>query len=216
MFRDIICPHKKSTLIKNAIEEVKSMIEKVESMFIASFDHLFFGKEYSKDLFKEDIDINAGERIVRRLVFEHLTYNPKQDLIPSLILISIVGDVERIGDYTKHIWGLRNYSGDYNYKTNLENLIRIKDNIIPLFSLAKDAFYNSDEEKGSTVLNKHREVKRMTDEVMNSILLSKNIPPLEAGILSNTVLFLRRISAHLSNIASSVANPFDKMRADDE
>ena len=153
MFRDIIYPQKKSTLIKNAIEEVKNMMEKVESMFNASFDYLFFGKEYSKDLFKEDIDINTGERIVRRLVFEHLTYNPKQDLIPSLILISIIGDVERIGDYTKHIWGLRNFSGDHEFKTNMEKLVQIKDSIIPQFSLAKDAFYNSDEQKGSIVLN---------------------------------------------------------------
>jgi len=213
MFRALFSAHKKSILIKDAILEVQTMLEKVEEMFKASFDYLFFGKEYSKDLFKEDIDINAGERIVRKLVFEHLTINPKQDLIPSLILISIIGDVERIGDYTKHLWGLRNFTGEFKYTMNLDPIIKIKDQIIPLFSMTGEAFYNSDEEEGKKVMKKHRLLKKETDKIMEKIMLSKDMSPLEAGVLSNTLIYLRRTSAHLSNIASSVANPFDKMRA---
>ncbi len=216
MFKEFYYPHKKSVLIKDAITEVVKMLEKVERMFSASFDYLFFGKEYSRDLFKEDVDINAGERIVRRLVFEHLTINPKQDLIPSLLLISIIGDVERIGDYAKHLWELRDYISEFKCEKNLDTIMHIKDEIIPLFGMTKDAFYKSDEEKGKKVMEKHREIKKNVDNSMKSIFLDKEILPVEAAILSNTLIYLRRISAHLSNIASSVANPFDKIRADDE
>jgi phosphate uptake regulator len=53
------------------------------------------------DIAEKDETINVGERMVRRMVAQHLTINPEQDLPSSLVLISIVHDVERIGDYTK-------------------------------------------------------------------------------------------------------------------
>ena len=50
----------------------------------------------SVDLVEMDDVVDEGEREVRRTVLEHLSMNPRQDLVASLILVSIVNDAERI------------------------------------------------------------------------------------------------------------------------
>ena len=47
--------------------------------------------------------INAYEREVRRKVFTHLAVTGERDLHAGLVLVSVVIDIERIGDYTKNI-----------------------------------------------------------------------------------------------------------------
>ena len=45
--------------------------------------------------------VDDGERMVRRTILQHLTVNPQQDLVASLILVSMVQDAERIGDFAR-------------------------------------------------------------------------------------------------------------------
>ena len=55
----------------------------------------------------------------------------------------------------------------------------------------------------------------MSDEILNgSLIVRRAIPDLVCNEAVSTALyvrFLKRISAHLMNIASSVVNPFDRI-----
>ena len=55
------------------------------------------------DLSALDEQINQGEMSLRRSVLEHLTIDPKRELVFSLKLLSIVHEAERIGDLTKSL-----------------------------------------------------------------------------------------------------------------
>ena len=53
--------------------------------------------------YDRDIEVNEQEKKIRRLLFEHLTINPQYDLSGALIIMSIIKDNERIGDYSKNL-----------------------------------------------------------------------------------------------------------------
>lgn len=98
MFKEIIETDKRTSLLYDAINEVIDMLKRAEHMFDLACKNLLDSADNSTEVLKEDHDINASERIVRRMIFEHLTLNPEQDLPTSLSLLSIVHDVERSGD----------------------------------------------------------------------------------------------------------------------
>ncbi|MCZ6633230.1 MAG: hypothetical protein O7G87_07480, partial [bacterium] len=65
-----------SDLLNDALDETYSMLEREAAMFEAACDALFEGKDPEIDVVEEDEDIDVGERMVRRLVFQHVNLNP--------------------------------------------------------------------------------------------------------------------------------------------
>ena len=207
---------KTSGLIHDALEEVYVMLEREESMFRAVYDFLFLDKELEVDILIEDEDINVGERMVRRMVFEHLALNPERDLPTSVALISVVHDVERIGDYTKSLLELAKWrSESFGEKKHCSMCTEIRGKIEPLFGMTLKALKESDTELAREVMRRHRGIKAQTDTFVESVMLDSD-GGRDAIVFSFASRFLRRVSAHLSNISSSVANPFDRIGKDDE
>ena len=167
------------------------------------------------DIAGEDEAINMGERMVRRLVAEHLTINPKQDLPSSLVLISIVHDVERIGDYTKGLIELSRFRPpDLKGGQYADKCAEIGEMIQPMIAQTLDAFRESNADLARKVMARHREVKVLTDDLVETALKDPESGR-EATFYCIGARILRRISAHLSNIVSGIANPFDLLGRND-
>ncbi|MDA0748244.1 MAG: PhoU domain-containing protein [bacterium] len=211
MLKNIWKGKKTSGLIYEALEETCRMLKQEEGMFHAACTALLAGEEPGVDVVHEDEDIDVGERMVRRLVFEHLTLNPDRELPTSLVLLSIVHDVERIGDYTKSLLHLSRWRSEgfdaAQYATACKEIRVLID---PMFGKALAALRESDSTLAREVMREHKEIKTRTNRLIESILQDKDGGQANV-ICSIATQFLRRISAHLSNIASSIANPFDRM-----
>ena len=95
-------------LLDIAFDTTLTMLEYDHKMYTASKKTLRESDtdELPFDIKSLDRQINKYEREVRRNVLTHLSVAGTQNLVPGLALISIVIDVERIGDYTKNIAGL--------------------------------------------------------------------------------------------------------------
>ncbi|HAA75293.1 TPA: hypothetical protein DCE37_09255 [Candidatus Latescibacteria bacterium] len=196
----------RSHLIDQALGVTLSMLEKARDVFGVAWDHLVEGGSDER-ISKLDQDINSGERMVRRLVIEHLTLNPEQDLPFSLTLASIIHDVERLGDYAKSIAELKEWSDSPLWTDGMGGQCReVKSRVEPLFDLAINAIRESDEEKATQLMNLHREIKASTDDITAEGLTGPGAQDVLAVLVAR---YLRRVSAHLSNVASSVVNPFD-------
>ncbi len=209
MLKAIFGTGKPSGLIHDAFEEIYRMLEQEEGMFQAACDALFTGQEPEVDVAKEDQDINVGERMVRRLVIEHLTVNPKQDLPASLTLVCIVHDVERIGDYTKGLIELSKFRPpSFEEGKYAQMWSEIRKMVEPILAQTLEAFRESDAEIAREVMRRHREVKAKTDALMVAAMQDPDAGR-DAILYTGGARILRRISAHLSNIASGIANPFD-------
>jgi phosphate uptake regulator len=166
------------------------------------------------DIYAKDQLINAYEREVRRKVFTHLTVAGGKDLNAALVLVSVVIDIERIGDFTKNIVELalhhpnRLDCGPYE-----SNVRRIETTVKTMFGLLLECLPENDEAKAREVMSEHWWISRKCDEIIVE-LIEKDETPLPTRDAVTTAMYLRylkRVSAHLMNIASSVVNPFDRI-----
>ena len=214
MFKEIMGKSRHSALVYDALQEVLTMLEHAERMFSAVPVVLLPGKAGSADVSREDREINTGERMVRRMVLEHLILNPQQDLPASLGLISIVHEVERIGDYVKHLVELGRWaelcSGDSQHAQSCRTIHAM---IAPLFAQVQAALRESAADKARQAMRRHEEVKERTDVLLEQVMNDTAVSGHEAVVYALVSRYLRRISAHLSNVASSVANPLDQVAA---
>jgi len=166
------------------------------------------------DVRKTDRRINKYEREVRRQVLTHLTIAGTQNLVPGLALVSIVIDVERIGDYTKNIVGLatkhkRKLHGGAN-EAPLQEIEKVNDEI---FSKVIEVLKTQDEHKGREVMDLEQETAERAESIITDMILEKDasLGTADAVCLCLYARYLKRINAHLTNIASSIVNPFPRI-----
>lgn len=207
MFKEIVQANKRTALLVDAFEEVIKMVERTERMFDAACTALMTDQERAVDIAAEDRAINEGERLVRRLVTQHLTINPQQDLPASLALFSIVHDVERMGDYAKSLAELCQWQGDPGGNDAGR---QIHQTIAPLFDQLLQALRDEDPDAARQVMRIHEEVKIASDTFVTGAFQDEQSNR-HTVVQVMAVRFLRRISAHLSNVASSVVNPLDRI-----
>jgi len=211
--RDMLEP---DNLLHQAFEATSTMLNEDFSMFKESIRSLRQSDtaELQFDIFAADKKINKYEREVRRKVLTHLAVARPSDVSPGLVLISVVGDVERIGDYTKNIAELAaahptRLSGN-RYE---ERLVQVERIITDKFAQVTEAYAKSDEALATRLMTEHRDISAWCDLVTNELIISPpaGIPAGEAVALALYTRFLKRVSSHLTNIVSSVVNPFPRI-----
>jgi phosphate transport system protein len=166
------------------------------------------------DIYAADKQINKFEREVRRKVFAHLAVAHPIDVAPGLILISVVNDVERIGDYTKNITELAKAHPKCLHGYIFEDaLTEVEKKITIRFKQVAEAFAKADEELATRLMKEHKEISNWCDTVVNQIIIwpTEGLFVGHAVVLALYIRFLKRVWAHLTNIASSVVNPFPRI-----
>nr|MBN2278620.1 hypothetical protein [candidate division Zixibacteria bacterium] len=203
----------KENLLDQAIMTTIKMLETDREMFVASTESLrrHDTAKLPFDIYVKDKEINNYEREVRRNVLTHLTVAGTANIVPGLVLVSIVIDVERIGDYTKNIVELATahptklHGGIFeNDLRDIEGIVRERfDRIIKVISemhttTAKD------------IILDHRNISTRCDRILIEIIgeKDKTLSPGNATTLALYFRYLKRIAAHLTNIATSIVNPF--------
>jgi phosphate uptake regulator len=199
---------KKSHLINQAFEEMSAMLAQDVGL-VSSAITCLTAKAPPPDVASIEERINSSERMIRRLILEHLTLNPDHDLSASLGLLSVVHDVERIGDYAKSIVEIAGMAPELNMDTEVGRVIGELSREVPLILQSTlDAFSASDAAIASEVMARHRVVKERTDTLLGQVVADSD-SGCESVVLAVVSRYLRRISAHASNVASSIVNPLD-------
>jgi phosphate uptake regulator len=163
-----------------------------------------------------DKQINAYERDVRKKVMTHLAVTGSTDLVSGLVLVSVVIDIERIGDYTKNIFDLaRNHPARLAAGSQEEELSRIESTVSSLFKDMITAFKNSDETMARKIMDGYKEeVSAACDNITHGVVAGK-IDDLKGSSEGTAVAlyarYLKRIAAHSRNVITSVVNPFDRI-----
>jgi phosphate uptake regulator len=146
------------------------------------------------------------------MVFEHMALNPSGDLTPALILTSTIIDVERIGDYAKNLFEQAElYGRPFPDAPHFNEVSAIVEDVMALFEIVGNALREGDIAQAREVMDRHQEIGRRCEDEIGRIADNDGIATRDAVILALSCRFLKRISAHLSNLASSVVNPFDRI-----
>jgi phosphate uptake regulator len=175
------------------------------------------GGEGREEIRKRDIEINKLERGVRKQVIAHLTLSPSPGEVPyCLLLMSIVKDAERIGDYAKNLAEVRVEGGapvpDDDLGTELSDIRRIVEGT---FARVDEVFASSDAEVANALIEEGRTVTRRCDALLGKVARSDY----DAATATSVVLgarYYKRIGAHLLNVLSGVVMPLHKLDYHDE
>ncbi|UCD36992.1 MAG: hypothetical protein JSW54_09145 [Fidelibacterota bacterium] len=218
MWKQLLRLFKEEDLFTQALEHSYQMLDMDFAMYEASVESLRRSdtSEISIDIFKMDKQINAYERDVRKKVMTHLAVTGSADLVSGLVLVSVVIDIERIGDYTKNIFDLaRNHPARLTAGSQEQELGRIESTVTELFKHMITAFKNSDGEMARQIMDEYKEeVSAACDNITHGVVAG-NIEDLKSSSEGTAVAlyarYLKRIAAHSRNIITSVVNPFDRI-----
>ena len=145
----------------------------------------------------------------------HLAIGGKNDIGSGLVLVSVVIDIERIGDYTKNIYDLAVNHPEKLNGGSLENrLSEIEKISFNLFEDSIEAFKNQDIEKARSLMGLYKKnISSQSDNITKEIIMGK-VDDLNVGSASAVGLYaryLKRVAAHSRNLISSVVNPFERI-----
>lgn len=204
-----------SKLIAAAFDDISQMLNDSEEMVKLALAALIDNALLKVDLDAMDDRVDEGERMVRRTVLEHLSVNPRQELVSSLILVSMVQDAERIGDFARGLGELIPLASQPREGRFADQLRELAEEIMPLFALCRDGFSTGDSDKCAEVMSTWTGLKPRMNTYVEEVAAS-DLPANMAVVYASAARILRRIAAHLSNIASAVVQPYDRIRHGDE
>ena len=217
MFKQIFEIFKSDSLYEQALTECHEMLDIDLTMFKESIKSLRKSDSANMkiDIFAMDKKINEFERDIRRKVMTHLAIGGKEDIGSGLILVSVVIDIERIGDYTKNIYELAvNHPKKLVGGSVEDRLSKIEKISFDLFEDSTHAFKNQDIDKARQLMGLYKKnISSQADSITNDIIMGKvddlDVPTASAvGLYSR---YLKRIAAHSRNLISSVVNPFERI-----
>jgi len=216
MFKEWLSIFQKDTLMDRAYRRSYEMLDITQDMFLKAMTSLRYteGNQVDIDIYDKDAEVNRFEREVRRDVFNHLVVSGVGKLSSGLVLVSIIIDIERIGDYTKNIVELALHHPGKLHGGGFEpDLQRVEAAVEDSFVRTKACFEAADVNSGQELLKEYEWVSRVCDNCLYRLVKEedKNIGSGDAVSLAMYFRWLKRISSHLRNITTSVVNPFDSI-----
>jgi len=128
--------------------------------------------------------------------------------------ISVVIDIERIGDYTKNIHDLARRHPARLDAGPLEPLLsEIESGIADAFRDTIRAFKDNNEDLAREVMAEYKEehssnCEKIIDKVIEGQI---DLSPADAATVALYTRYLKRIGSHSRNIATSIVNPFHRI-----
>lgn len=219
MFKNLLQFWKGKDFLTHVLEEFKKMLDATEDMFNTVCKQLIYNEDIPalKDkIYEIDRRVNSLEKSIRKRVVEHLSIQPSVDVAMCLLLMSVVKDAERLGDYAKNLFevvGLLDNPIDKKRYTELFNSLDCE--IAELFKQTKKAFIESDEEKAVASWDYQEKIKKRCEGVIEK-LAKGGVSVNEAVCFTLIARHFKRITAHLTNIATSVVLPITELDYFDE
>ncbi len=216
MIKEILSVFKANTLMDRAFQRSYDMLDLTFKMYIQAKEVLRNTEhtELEVDISDEDIEVNKYQREVRKDVFNHLVLTDGEQLSSGLVLVSIVIDIERIGDFTKNIVEIaQNHPQRLHGGKFEDELIRIEDSVEENFRRTIEVFKNSDEQAARQLIKDFKWISKVSDESLMALVKQAD-PSITSGSAAALALYfrsLKRINAHLRNVTTSVVNPFHRI-----
>lgn len=197
-------------MLEHMLKQFGEMLEDDEWMFDVATTVLMretSAAEVRSAIYQRDKKVNQQQRQIRKEIVEHLAVHPEVNVPACLVLMSVVKDAERIGDYCKNIFQIADmYTQNFEHGPYVDPLKVILNETKGMFSKAKDAFANSDASLAQQVMNTCRSLSKRCD-MMISQLIRDTLPTEKAVAYTLLSRYFKRIAAHLTNISSAVVSP---------
>jgi phosphate uptake regulator len=202
---------KGSGLIDESENIVSEMLDIAYNMFKYSMKIVIEKAKEKENIYAIDKKLNALEIEVRKKILEHLSINPSQDINPSLVLVTIVVDIERLGDYSKNLIEVSHKYPKPLKGKYIEQIKDLEEKVQVCFADTIKIYEEQDEKKGKEIMEKLSALVDECQNLLETLIEDDSLSSKEGIIYSLLVRHLKRVSAHVRNVCSSIVNPFYRL-----
>ena len=220
MFRELLSIFRSKDVLAEMGENFTRMLQLAHEMNLTA-GAVFFGKKIPQQerdyLYQQDIRVNQSERSIRKQVVAHLSIQGNRLDVPyCLLLMSLVKDVERLGDYAKNILELADVGPDqFPEDEVVTELQSIRQGVEDLFEAALKILSSSESDQALRLIREGREIAQRSDSLIESIARANYDASTTTALVLGT-RYYKRIGGHLLNVISSVVMPLHKVDYFDE
>lgn len=194
------------------------MLDAGRHIFDAAANALLGGTDVEvirPDLFSTDKRINHATQRIRREIVVHATVHGAVSFPACLVLMSVVKDAERVGDYAKNIFDLAELSKTLPVGEYKDDLVSLKDRISLLMASCREAFDKEDEEVAKELIHEAESIEDHCDQQISRILTDED-PPEMSATFALAYRYFKRITSHSFNVLTSIVQPIDKLDFSDD
>jgi phosphate transport system protein len=172
-------------------------------------------KEVNDELRSTDQKVNRLERQIRRELVVHASVFGGIDTPTVLVYMSIVKDIERIGDYSKNLLDLALDGASFAETPDVEEWRSLTEEIGQYIHGAGATFKSRDPGRCRELLTRGDQLLDLFDERVSALVRGDDQGP-QAVPRALAHRYLKRVVAHLMNLLSAVVMPVDRIDFFDE
>ena len=214
MIAEIVAALRAQGTLNRALELYNSMLENVKEMYRLAMSALQGSEPVDAvrdNIYALDREVNEKERTIRRSLVNHLSFRAGHDAPACLILMSVVKDAERLGDYCKNMFEVAEMFGQPLAQGRyMTVLLDISEKIKELLAKTREAFLQSERDIARAVVRDSHTVASGCDMILKQ-LMNDDLPTQKAVAYSLLSRYFKRLARHLGNIASSVLVGVDEI-----
>ncbi|MEX1177954.1 MAG: PhoU domain-containing protein [Nitriliruptor sp.] len=162
-----------------------------------------------------DHKVNEAERNIRRDLVVHASVHGSIDTPAILVYMSIVKDIERIGDYAKNLFDLAADGSDLSTTSRGPRHTEMHAEMLRMIEQVGVAFHERDPERSRTLLTSGDELLDDFDDAVSALVRSDSTGD-QSVAQALAYRYYKRIVAHLLNVLSAVVMPVDRLDYFDE
>jgi phosphate transport system protein len=210
MFNNLLSFWKGKDFLTKVLEDFGTMLDDASQMYNLIIKQIIYKEEtegLKQKIYDIDQEINTKEKDVRKKIIEHLAIQPSVDVTTSLVLMSVVKDAERLGDYSKNLFEISELLIDPINKKTYDGIFGDIDvELAKFFIETKQAFIESDEALARKAWDHKQNISTKCDSIIES-LSTCDLSVNEAVCYTLIARYFKRLSSHLTNISTSVIVP---------
>lgn len=162
-----------------------------------------------------DHKVNGLERDIRRELVVHTSVQSGIDTPAVLVYMSIVKDVERLGDYAKNLLDLARDGANFSTLDDVDEWRQLTTDVSHHIDAVGMAFLARDEGRARELLGPTNQLLQHFDRRVSALVRGEDTNP-QAVARALAYRYLKRVVAHLTNVLSAVVMPVDKLDYFDE
>jgi len=219
-FKSIMALFREDDWTHELVEMLVEMLDLSHQMYGFTMGVVINGdpdQDPNTQLFDRDKRINKLMRKIRRRVIARLSVGGQGEEVPTaLIFFNAVKDAERIGDYIKNLHEILEMMPESPDRDLYRKWLQEpSDKVAELLTLTSQGFAESDDDIAAEIIAATRRLNRQFEKDIRAVA-DANLGSHDVVSLVLALRFMKRISSHLSNIATTVVMPVDLLDFHDE
>ena len=162
-----------------------------------------------------DQKVNRLEREIRRELVVHASVFGGIDSPSVLVYMSVVKDIERVGDYAKNLLDLARDGANLHGVPDVDEWRKHAAELSAFIPAAGEVYYAGDRARGQELRARGDLLLRQFDDRVRALVRGDDQGP-QAVSRALAYRYLKRVLAHLMNLVSAVIMPVDQLDYFDE